>query len=98
MHVPPPQLRPQAPQLAGSVMVSTQVPPLPPPAPQIVEAEVGHAEQVPLTQVWPPAHFRLQLPQAAGLLERSAHTVPQLTCPVAHAQTPAVQVDPVGHA
>jgi hypothetical protein len=96
-QVPPAQPLPHAPQLFGSVLVSMHAPPLPPPAPHSL-VPVGQAEQVPLTQVWPVAHLVLQLPQAAVLLERSAHTVPQLTWPVGHAQTPALQVELGGQA
>jgi hypothetical protein len=80
------QALPQLPQLLPSVCVFTQAPP------HVFGLSVGHALQMPLTQVCPARHAFVHEPQNAGSLLRSAQLVPQETLPVGHAQTPAVQV------
>src|SRR6185369_1240277 len=76
---PPVHALPQAPQFAGSLEVSMQVPPqvaLPAPQPQ-----------APLLQVWPPRHLLPQKPQFVG----SVATATQLF--VLHTISPAAQLE-----
>ncbi len=84
------QFWPQAPQLAGSVVRSAQVPP------QSVGAEAGQV-QAPEMQLARVAHWLPHAPQLFTSLASSAHTVPQLTCVGSgQKQAPVVHTAPVG--
>jgi hypothetical protein len=92
---PEPQLRPQPPQFAVSLVGSTHAagPPPPPPPPHVM-SPVGQL-QTPLTHVAPVAHRRPHAPQLFTSDARIAHPPPgQATAPVPHVQTPLVHVPP----
>ena len=86
-HVePPPQVFPQAPQLASSSVVSTHAPP------QFVlaPASAHDSAQLPPAQTSPAAHAAPQAPQFAGFDARSTHCPAQsMGCaPPEHAHAP----------
>jgi hypothetical protein len=67
---------PQPPQFVVLVCVSTQAPPHDVPPEEHLQA--------PATQVLPPPHVVVQLPQAALFAVTSTHLPPQSAWPVAH--------------
>ena len=91
--VPSEQAWPHDPQLAGSVLVSTQS------APHAVVPGAAH-EHLPPAQVCSAEHAVPQLPQWVRSVWVSTQAVPQLVRPTAHAasQVPPMQASPVAHA
>jgi hypothetical protein len=83
------QRLPQPPQLRGSLVGSTHVPPH-------IVVPVLHAQAL-AAQVAPVGHAVPQAPQSSGSLVRSTHELEQFVRPVAHVvvQTPAEQTWPV---
>ncbi len=91
---PEPQATPQAPQLAGLLLVSTQEPP------QLVRPAWQLTAQVPAEQTWPAAHAVPQAPQFPSSAWVSRQVPPQLVRPAwqERPQVPPAQTWPAGQA
>ena len=88
-HVPPVQVAPQPPQLAGSVSTLMQTPP---------QFKVPLAQHTPPRQLRPDAHAFAHAPQFVLLVCTSTHVPLHNVVPVGHVHTPPEQVPPVQRA